>query len=120
MARILRRRNRRQEHIDRPTAVTGNFNLHEEVVKNNRFLVVTLSVVGMLALAVFVPSAVYYSTAKTDPVLVDVEQGQVTTPSQVTIINDVTAGNGSYVEFGPKVCNPGQDPAKDRCLRKPN
>lgn len=103
MVRIpkIRREAKHQAHVDRPTIITGNFEMHyEEVVQRNRFVIVAFVLTGLLAVAAFIPTAVYQSTADSKRIIVDVESGKITNPYQITIIkNDTAAGNNGYIEF---------------------
>ena len=106
MVRIpkIKRNNKHQARVDRPVIITGNFDLHyEDVIKHNRYVIIALMSTGLLALAAFIPAAVYQSTADSQRVVVEVENGKITNPAQLTIINgDTAAGGDSYIEFGPK------------------
>ncbi len=97
----FKRRSKHQAHVDRPNIITGNFELHyEEVVHRNRFVIIAFALTGLLAVAAFIPSAVYQSTADSQRVTVEVENGKITNPAQVTIIRgDSAAGGDSYIEF---------------------
>jgi hypothetical protein len=120
MAKILRRRNKHQEHIDRPTSVTGNFELqYEEVVRRNRFIIIALSATGLIALAAFIPSAVYYSTARSDEVILEAENGKFTNPNHIIQVEgDLGAGRSGYIEFRLPYCQATQQPEKDSCLKR--
>ena len=98
----IKRYKKHQAHVDRPTAITGNFELHyEDVVHRNRFAIVALILTGMLALAAFIPAAVYRATADSKRVIIEVEGGKITNPTQVTVIKgDNAAGADGYIEFG--------------------
>jgi hypothetical protein len=104
MVRIpkIKRGTKHQDRVDRPDVITGNFELHyEEVVHRNRFVIVAFIATGLLAVAAFIPSAVYESTADSQRVSVEVESGKITNPTQVTIIKgDSAAGGDGYIEFG--------------------
>ncbi len=99
----LRQRNKHQRRVDRPNVITGNFDLHyEEVVRRNRFMIVAFLATGLLAVAAFIPVAVYESTADSKRVTVDVENGKISNPSQITVVKgDSETGNDGYIEFGP-------------------
>ena len=99
----IKRGQKYQAHVDRPNIVTGNFALHyEEVVHQNRMFVVAFLATGLLAVAAFVPAAVYQSVADSQRVTVEIEQGTIINPSQVVIVKgDLEAGGESYIEFGP-------------------
>jgi len=103
MVRIpkFKKSNKQQGHVDRPEVITGNFELHyEEVVHNNRFIIVAFALTGLLAVAAFIPSAVYESTADSQRVSVEVETGKVANPNQVMIVKgDSTAASDGYIEF---------------------
>lgn len=96
-----RRNKKQQAHVDRPTAITGNFELrYEEVVHQNRFVIIAFVLSGLLAVAAFIPAAVYQSTADSQRIIVEVENGIITNPQQVTIVQgDSTAGGNGYIEF---------------------
>lgn len=100
---IRRRRNKYQAHTDRPTTVTGNFELQfEEVIRNNRLVIIAFVATGLIALAAFIPAAVYQSLAGSERVSVEVESGIISNPSQVIKVqNDNSAAGGGYIEFGP-------------------
>ena len=100
----IKRNNKHQARVDRPVVITGNFELHyEDVLRRNRLAIVAFMVTGMLAVAAFIPAAVYQSTADNERVTIDVETGKITNPTQVTIIKgDEQAGGNGYIEFGPK------------------
>lgn len=100
----IKRRNKHQSRVDRPTVITGKFDLHyEDVVHQNRFVLVAFLATGLLAVAAFIPAAVYRSTADSQRVIIEVEEGTITNPSQVTIVKgDTSSGGNSYVEFGPR------------------
>jgi uncharacterized protein YbcV (DUF1398 family) len=116
----LRRRNKHQAHVDRPDAITGNFELHyEDVIHRNRAFIITFIATGLLAIAAFVPAAVYKSTADSQRVIIEVESGKITNPTQITIIKgDPEAGGGGYIEFGLPKCLPGQSPVITSCVTK--
>lgn len=105
MVRIpkLKRGQKHQAHVDRPTVVTGNFALHfEEVIHQNRMVIITFLATGLLAVAAFIPTAVYQSIADSQRVTVEVENGKITNPLLITIVKgDLAAGGESYIEFGP-------------------
>jgi len=98
----LKRRDKHQAHVDRPVVITGNFDLHyEDVLRHNRFVVIAFIVSGLLAVAAFMPAAVYRSTADSQRIIIQAEDGKVTNPSQVTIVKgDASSGDGGYIEFG--------------------
>jgi hypothetical protein len=102
LKRLRKRSDKYQAHVDRPNVITGNFEMHyEEVVHQNRFVIIAFVLTGLLAVAAFIPSAVYQSTADSQRIVVEVENGKVTNPTQVTIIkNDTAAGGNGYIEFG--------------------
>ena len=104
MVRIpkIKRHKKFQAHVDRPNAITGNFELHyEDVVHHNRFFVITFILTGMLAVGAFIPAAVYQSTADSKRIIVEVENGTIINPSQITVIKgDTAAGGDGYIEFG--------------------
>ena len=103
MPSFPRRRNKHQARVDRSTVITGNFDLHyEDVLRRNRFVVVAFISAGLLAVAAFIPTAVYRSTADSQRVIIEVETGKITNPAEVTIVKgDISAGGDSYIEFGP-------------------
>ncbi len=98
----LRGKSKHQRRVDRPNVITGNFDLHyEDVVRRNRFAIVAFLATGLLAVAAFIPAAVYESTADSKRVTVEVENGKITNPSQITIVKgDSETGNDGYIEFG--------------------
>ncbi|CAN5443199.1 hypothetical protein BH10PAT3_BH10PAT3_1410 [soil metagenome] len=98
----LSRRNKHQAHVDRPVIITSNFELqYEEVLRRNRFAIIAFLATGLLAVAAFIPAAVYQTTADNQRVTAEVESGKITNPAQVTVIHgDSAAGGDSYVEFG--------------------
>ncbi len=104
MVRIpkIKRNKKFQAHVDRPNAITGNFELqYEDVVHRNRFAIIAFVLTGMLAVGAFIPAAVYRSTADSKRVIVEVENGIITNPSQITVIKgDIAAGGNGYIEFG--------------------
>ena len=104
MVRIpkITRNKKFQAHVDRPTVITGNFELHyEDVVRSNRFVIVAFVLTGMLAVAAFIPAAVYESTADSQRTIVEVENGIIINPAHVTVIKgDSAAGGDGYIEFG--------------------
>ena len=101
---LKRRNNKHQAHVDRPAIITGNFELHyEDVVRRNRFIIISFVATGLLAVAAFVPAAVYQSTADNQRVTIEAEDGKITNPAQIIIIKgDNDAGEDGYIEFGPK------------------
>ena len=119
MVRIpkIKRSHKHQDRVDRPVVITGNFELHyEEVIRRNRFVVIALVLSGLLAVAAFIPAAINQSTADSQRVTVEVENGKITNPAQVTIIkNDTAAGGNGYIEFGPQPCAKSQAYAVDTC-----
>ena len=98
----IKRGAKHQAHVDRPNIITGNFELHyEDVVRSNRFVIVGVVLTGILAVAAFIPAAVYQSTADSQRTIVEVEDGKITNPAQVTVIKgDTAAGGDGYIEFG--------------------
>ena len=84
-----------------PEVVTGDFELHfEEVVNRNRYTLVALFTSGLLLLALLVPGAVYYSTADTNIISIEAENGYIS--AQENIIessDDMTASDNTYIEF---------------------
>jgi len=102
----IKRRNRDQEHVDRPHVVTGEFELnYEDVIHKHGRLVVALFTTGLLALAIFVPRVVHQSAADVQRGTVEIESGRVSNPAFVSRINgDISAGNDSYVEFSGIPC----------------
>jgi hypothetical protein len=97
----IKRNAKHQARVDRPEVITGNFELqYEEVVHRNRFVIIAFALTGILAVAAFIPAAVYQSTADNQRVIVEVENGRVTNPKQVTVVNgDTAAGGDGYIEF---------------------
>jgi predicted xylose isomerase-like sugar epimerase len=104
LVRIIRRSNKHQARVDRPGAITGNFELHyEDVIHRNKAFIITFIATGLIAVAAFIPSAVYQSTADSQRVTVEVEAGKITNPAQVTIVkDDGSTGSDSYIEFSAK------------------
>jgi hypothetical protein len=106
MVRIpkIKRGNKHQARVDRPTVITGNFELHyEDVIRRNRFIIIAFAVTGMLGIAAFIPAAVYRGVADSQRVTVEVESGEITNPAQVTIFkNDPAVGGNGYIEFTVK------------------
>jgi hypothetical protein len=97
---IKRRDKKHQAHVDRPVVITGKFDLHyEDVVQHNRLVIVAFIATGLLAVAAFMPAAVYRSTADSQRVILQAEDGKVTNPAQVTIVHGDT-DSGGYIEFG--------------------
>lgn len=98
---ILRRGNKNRRDKTKPEVITGDFELHyEDVINRNRYALVAVFASGLVLLAVFVPSAVYYSTADTDRVSVEAESGLITNPQLVTKAGgDATASEGGFIEF---------------------
>lgn len=102
MVRIPRiKRNKRQARVDRPALITGNFDLHyEDVIQHNRFVIIAVIVTGLLAVAAFIPAAVYETTADSQRVIIEAENGKITNPAQITVIKgDTAAGGDGYIEF---------------------
>jgi hypothetical protein len=97
----IRRNRRARVDKHKPEVVTGKFELHyEDIVKENRFAVVSIFATGLVLLAIFIPGAVYQSTARPDQVSVEVESGLIVNPELVTKVeNDVSASDNSYIEF---------------------
>ncbi len=104
MVRIpkITRNKKFQAHVDRPAVITGNFELlYEDVVHRNRFVIVGFVLTGLLAVAAFIPTAVYQSTADSQRTIVEVENGVITNPAHVTVVKgDSAAGSDGYIEFG--------------------
>lgn len=98
---ILRRNNKIKREKHKPEVVTGDFELHfEDVVNRNRYTLVAVFASGLVLLAVFVPTAVYHSMAGSERVSVEAEQGTVSNPELVEVVeNDMTASGNSYIEF---------------------
>lgn len=95
---LVKRRNRRQGHVDRPTTVTGNFELHyEEVVRNNRFAIIALLATGLVAVATFIPTAVYQSVAGSDAATVESEEAKLSGDAKVG--TDSEASGGRFIFF---------------------
>ena len=97
----INRHKKFQNHVDRPTVITGNFELqYEEVVHRNRFFIITFILTGMLAVGAFIPAAVYQSTADSKRIIIEAESGTILNPLQVTVIKgDIAAGGDGYIEF---------------------
>lgn len=91
-----------QARVDRPNVIMGNFELnYEEVVRRNRFVVISFVLTGILAVAAFIPAAVYQSTADSQRTIVEVEDGKITNPAQIIVVKgDIEAGGAGYIEFG--------------------
>jgi hypothetical protein len=54
-----------------------------------------------LALAAFVPAAVYRSVADSQRIIIEAENGKFTNPSGIIVIKgDNAAGGNSYIQFG--------------------
>ena len=100
----IKRNNKYQAHVDRPIVITGNFNLqYEDVIKHNKYIIIAVFATGLLAVASFIPTAVYQSTADSQRITVEVENGTVSNPAQLTVVKgDSTSGGDSYIEFGPR------------------
>jgi hypothetical protein len=98
----FKRNAKHQAHVDRPIVVTGKFDLHyEDVVRRNRFAVIAFILTGLLALAAFVPAAVYRSVADSQRIIIEAENGKFTNPSGIIVIKgDNAAGGNSYIQFG--------------------
>ena len=95
------KRTKHQARVDRPNVITGNFELqYEDVVHRNRFIIIAFALSGLLAVATFIPAAVYRSTADSQRIIVEAENGTVSNPRLVTIVKgDTTAGGDGYIEF---------------------
>jgi len=94
--KLRRRGEKHQSHVDRPITVTGNFELHyEEVVKHNRFAIIAFLTTGLVAVAAFVPAAVYQSVAGTETVTVESEEAELSNGAQVG--SDESAAGGQYI-----------------------
>ncbi len=98
---ILRRNNKIKREKHKPEVVTGDFELHfEDVVNRNRYTLVAVFASGLVLLAVFVPTAVYHSMAGSERVSVEAEQGTISNPELVEVVeNDMTASGNGYIEF---------------------
>lgn len=95
---LVKRRSRRQGHVDRPTTVTGNFELHyEEVVRNNRFAIIAFLATGLIAVAAFIPTAVYQSVAGSDAATVESEDANLSGNAKVG--TDSEASGGRFIMF---------------------
>jgi hypothetical protein len=98
MPTLLKRRKKKIIPSDRPSAVTGNFELHyEEVVRNNRFAIIAFAVTGLLAITAFIPSAVYQSVAGTNTVTIEAEDTML--EGGVQISSDTEASDGLFIIF---------------------
>lgn len=97
-----RREKKHQAHVNRPVIITGNFDLsYEDVVHRNRLVIIAFIASGLLAVAAFMPAAVYRSTADSQRIILQAEDGTVTNPLKVTIIKgDPGSGDDGYIEFG--------------------
>jgi len=99
MARIpkfRRRGDKHQSQVDRPITVTENFELeYEEIVKHNKFAIIAFLATGLVALAAFVPAAVYQSVAGTETVTIETEEAKLTNGAQVGL--DSAAAGGKYI-----------------------
>ncbi|MDB5182584.1 MAG: hypothetical protein JWO47_368 [Candidatus Saccharibacteria bacterium] len=102
LRRLRKRTDKYQAHVDRPAVITGNFEMHyEDVVQRNRFIIIAFVLTGLLAVAAFIPAAVYQSTADSQRIIVEAENGKITNPAHVTIVKgDTAAGGDGYIEFG--------------------
>lgn len=98
----IKRHTKHQAHVDRPVVITGKFDLHyEDVVRRNRFVIIAFVLTGLLAVAAFIPAAVYESTADSQRIIIEAEKGNVSNPDGLTIIKgDTTAGDNGYIQFG--------------------
>jgi hypothetical protein len=102
MANLLRRRKNKIPHADRPAAVTGNFELHyEEVVRNNRFAIIAFIATGLVAMAAFIPTAVYHSVAGSSTVTIEAENAQVIDGARIS--TDAGASDGRFILFSGSV-----------------
>jgi len=82
----------------RPEVVTGNFSLHyEDLVKKNRYFVVGIVGIGLIAAAVVIPVAIYRSIAATGATSFEAEGG--TSSISVTKGSDAQASGGSFIQF---------------------
>ena len=95
---LTKRRNRRQTHVDRPATVTGDFELHyEEIVRRNRFALIAILATGLIAVAAFIPTAVYHSVAGTKTVIVEPEEADLSGSAKVG--SDSMASGGKFIIF---------------------
>lgn len=98
MPTLLRRRKKKIPNADRPAAVTGNFELHyEEVVRSNRFVIIAFAATGLLAIAAFIPTAVYQSVAGSSTVSMEAENAQLSDDIQISV--DAQASDGRFILF---------------------
>lgn len=104
MVRIpkIKRNAKHQANVDRPIVVTGRFDLHyEDVVRRNKFIIIVFALSGLLAVAAFIPAAVYESTADSQRIIIEVENGSITNPNSITVVKgDTAAGGNGYIQFG--------------------
>lgn len=98
---LLKRNQKRSKEKQRPEIVTGDFELHfEDVINRNRYALVAALSFGFILLAVFVPTAVYYSTAGSERVSVEAESGLIINQDLVNILgDDMSASGNGYIEF---------------------
>ncbi len=95
---LIKRKNKRQAHVDRPNVVTGNFELHyEEIVRRNRFVVIAFAATALIAVAAFIPTAVYQSVAGSDTVIVEPEEANLSGGAAVG--TDADAASGRFIQF---------------------
>lgn len=94
--KIRRRGQKQQMAVDRPLSVTANFELHyEEVVRNNKFAIIAFLATGLVAVASFIPTAVYQSVAGTETVTIETEDANLTNGAKVE--SDPKATGGLYI-----------------------
>jgi len=99
MAKIPKLRRRGEKHqsrVDRPLTITDNFELHyEEVVRHNKFAIIAFLTTGLVAMAAFIPAAVYQSVAGTETVTIESEEAKLSNGAQLG--SDDTAAGGQFI-----------------------
>ncbi len=98
---ILKRAGKNRLEKQKPDIITGDFELHyEDVVSRNRYSLVALLTSGLILLAAFIPNLVHHSAATTEVISIEAESGTIINGDFISSIkNDITASNGSYLEF---------------------
>lgn len=97
--RIRRRVNKQRQAVDRPISVTADFDLHyEEVIRSNKFAIIAFLTTGLIAVASFIPTAVYKSVAGTETITVETEDSSLTGGAAVQVSDD--ASGGLYIILG--------------------
>ena len=95
---FIKRKNKRQAHVDRPLTVTGSFELHyEEVMRRNRLAIIAFVATGLIAIAAFIPTAVYHSVAGTETVTVEPEDASLN--DKVQVGKDPDTSGGEFILF---------------------